>query len=319
MRKRKNRIKLWAILIGFLLLVAMYLYFDRQSAIAPGILSESSLKANTLVFLKESDNSPYLYDFETDQSHRLEFIDKLGGLLFLQPGSEPNQALLLVKAADAPALYKIDLKQQTSELIGTVDLASPTKAYQKQNGDYIVVYGNDNRNLALFDRQLVKISEYEHLARITGVCSIGNDRFVDFADFDGQKSSINRLDYSGEEAKLINDLAKSDQLSGEIYQFDDRVAIYSKKIEDQTSSDENPLGKTYWKITLFDRDDNTESIISEGNFDQNAIYDPSLELIAYQKKFDINDQTDGRVFISSMGDISDRLEVGRPLLFINLD
>jgi hypothetical protein len=319
MKKRKNRIKLWAILIGFLLLVVAYLYLDRQSVTAPDFLSESSSRANTLVYLKESDNAPYLYDLETDQSHQLEFVSKLGNLLFLQPGSEPNQALLLINTTDGPALYNIDLKQQTSELIGKVVVTNPVKAYRKQNGDYLIIYGNDSRNLALFDHELAKISEYEHPTKITEICSAGNDRFVDFADFDGQNSTINRLDYSGEKAKLINDLAKSDRFSGEIFQFDDQVALYTKKIEDQVSNDESPLGKTYWKITLFNRSDDTESIISEGNFDQNAIYDPSLELIAYQKKFDVNDQTDGRIFISSMGDISDRLEVGRPLLFINLD
>jgi hypothetical protein len=306
MRKRQNRIWIWLLLLIILAAVIGYLFTFRSNLSLGNIISTTQAEPKALVYLSDgADQQVLSHNLETGQETTL--LDKgFGTLLSLNPSLDQTQALALIKKDSKTSLSKMNLKSGSMSDIGDVTTYDPKEAYIVDDSHYILVTGEQSDQIAVVDSGLKKDSEFSAPGEVTAVYPISTTEFQ-LAVFDGNSSLI----HSYSDGKEVGDAATVD---GQVYTLNDSNILYAKKITSDPD-ESNPVGKTYWKITDVDRKTGNETVLSEGNFDQNAVADSNFKYFAYQKKYDSSDQVDGRIFLISPDNKNDQFSSGTPLIF----
>ena len=306
MRKRQNRISVWLVISIILLGVVIYLYL-KPSQVSPGDIDlESAIKPQALIYLNPASGNNQIISHNLTTGKEITLLDNFGELLSLNSCSDRGVALILVKKDQQITLMTLGLLNGAQTELGNVTSFNPKVAYEYPNSRYLLITGDHSDQILFIDSNMEKISEIKPSGEISSV-SVQSDDKIELAIFNGNNSDIQS--YSGKNG--FKSIAKID---GRAYKINDGKILYAKKMTSDID-ESNPTGKTFWKISLKDLAADTDTILSEGNFDQNAISDPNFQIISYQKKYDTSDQADGRIFIINTDNKIDRISSGVPLIY----
>jgi hypothetical protein len=302
MRNRRNRLGLWIFILVILAAGIIYLYYNKNSTLIGGT-DDRGEKPQSLVYLKESKNGQQIIKRSLTNDSEQVILDNFGELLFLSQEIDKGVALTLIKNGDKYILYTLGLKSGSQTLLQDLSKLKPRAVYEIGQDDYVAVSGEKGEKLTRLSDEDFNLSVN---GEITAVYSPSENR-IQVAIFDGNESVIN--EYKGE--NKTKEIAKT---NGKVYSFDSDKILYAQKTT--TTQDENsPLGKTIWKIAIKEVASQNETVVSDGNFDQDAVASSDLSYIAYQKKYDLNDQPDGKIMIITPDSKNDRLTSGIPLIF----
>lgn len=307
MRKRQDRIGVWLIISIILAVVIAYLFFNKTNISIGNIVENTDPKPTALVYLSSVKDSQKVISHNIVSGEESTFLDSgFGELLSLVPNIDRGVAIVLIKKDKKINLMTLGLTNGAQTQLADLTDLNPKAAYEFYSDHYFLVSGDHSDQLVFLNESLGKTNEIKLSGEVTAVYPVSKDE-LRFAVFNGSSSEIQS--YSpGDEVKTI------DKVDGRVYQFNDSKLLYAKKITTDID-DSNPVGKTFWKITVKDLKANTDTIVSEGNFDQNAIADDNYNYIAYQKKLDITDQADGRIFMINSDNLNDRIGSGIPLIY----
>lgn len=314
MRKRKIRIGAWFIIVMALAATAIYFYVSKSNT-SLSTSNTAGVENTKLIYLLQNGSKQSLVRRQLiDQSENILMTEeKLGQFVSIIPSDQVDEAYLLNITEGKYLFGLVNLK--SGELTNLADLTEfkPSAIYPLNNVTFGLVT-NSNKNITIIDNQFNKVNEFTSKNDIT-FCLVDPDNRIEYADFDGTSSTINLINSSDNTRKEIQ------KVDGKIYSFNyidgNRKVLYAKRINIKDQNPNNPSGSTYWKIATYDSATNRETLISDGNFDQNAVSNQDFTLFSYQKKFDTLDQADGRIFIVDAKSGIDRINAGIPVIFDN--
>lgn len=310
MKSHKRRIGLWFIVILALSGIVAYLYFNRSIVIAPKSLLGEKTSPKGLTYLKSDASGQVLmsHDFESGDDKILVSTEKLGQFIHLSDARNLESGLLLSKLNNQIILRTVNLKNGNLETLSNLTKLNPRKIFELSDGRLVAIAGDKGEKLILLNKDFNEVGEYTNSDEITYAYA-KNSEDLEFADFNGSKATVFNLDIKNSSKQEVGNL------DGQISRFDDSKILFAKRINEKSDQVDNPAGKTFWKIGIKNWNEGNESLISDGNFDQNPISDDNSQVFAYQKKFNTEDQADGRIFVVGMESQNDRLSEGVPLLF----
>lgn len=307
MKKRKMRISFWLAVIVVLFGVAVYSYLDRNDISPFNKGNETNNKPKELIYQNPTDGS--LVSHNLLNNSEVTILEKdFGELVSISPDLDLAVAILLVKKNKRYSLQTLCLVNGSQTILVDLTDFTPKAVYRFHDNRFLLINGDNSDNIIFLDESYDEVSKYNTGGEVTAVYS-KSEKKIEYAVFDGNKSDIMSLDLDGLKA------TKLDSVIGRVYRIAEDKILYASKEKMASDAESNPVEKSVWKIAIRNRIDKTDDILSEGNFDQNAVSDDSFQYIAYQKKTDIKDEPDGRIFLLGPDNRSDRLNIGIPLIY----
>ncbi len=312
MKKRKTRLGVWSLLIIVLTFAAVYFYVTKSNNGDSGS-NGNGKKEPVLIYLKQNSSRQSLirYSLSTQSESTIVGTDKVGAFVNLVPSGQENKSFFLHTINNKSLVDLLDVKTGEIDPLGDVTEFKPAALYPLKNGNFALFRVSD-KHIIVLDDQFRKLSEHPAEADVTCICST-SDGALKYSSFDGSASTLVTLSPN-------KPAANGSKIEGKIYSFsceaDDQNVLYAKKIVSKDQVPDSTSSNTFWKIAIIDLATGKESILSDGNFDQNPIANNDYSLFAYQKKYDTADQEDGRIFILDTKNKKDRLGAGVPLQFI---
>lgn len=309
MRDQKNRLKTWGLLLIILAAVVIYFYYDRQNNSLIHQLTQSSIEPSALLYLKSDNKEQVLMKHDLKNGQDGSFLS-LGSreLLSIYYDTDKNGFFALIKDGSQYKLLSIDADGGNEKELIDLSILKPSKLF-KYGGQYIIITGDKKNTLTIVDSTGEAGDTFELSNEITTVFPV-SAKNIQVATFDGSRSEIKLYNLEGEADKDIIDV------DGRVYQFDQNKVLYARKVVQTEDSSNNPVENTHWKVAIKGIVDASDTILSDGNFDQSPIMSNNYKQFAYQKKYDTDDKDDGRIFLIMSENQTDRIATGIPLIYL---
>lgn len=308
MRKRKLRIKVWGILAVILIIGAAMIYLNRSSVIAPESVEELSSRSNRLL-LTSSTNSLNIYNLTNKEITKFSDIIYDDKIIFAY-ADRLNEEILFLSETNGESTLR-SIKNSGEKTLWTLKLKDliARKVFRASDEQIWIIEGDLKRNLILIDLKGQIIKRYTSSDELVALSDDINNNTVEFAVFDGSKSTINLLNLDNLKAM------PQDEVNGQISYFDDNKIVYSMKNTQNGGDLDDPTQKTTWNIAIKDRLNKKTEIITDGTLDQMAILSPDYKKLAYIQQSE-DEQGIKKLIIINLDDRSrSELGGGIPLLF----